>query len=169
MLPLPVHVNREREILAGLEEVKFLFQKQRVRAHINILLARDQAGDDLRHLGVQQRLPARDGDHGGAALLYRAEALLRGELSLQDVRRVLNLATAGTCQVAAKERLEHQHERILLPARELLLEYVSRYGPGLGDGYGHIRKLLLNKAKTSQKNTGQKRYGERRLWTRYSL
>ena len=38
----------------------------------------------------------------------------------EDVGRVLDLAAAGARQVAAEERLEHQHERVALAAREPL-------------------------------------------------
>ena len=57
---------------------------------------------------------------GRAALIDRPEALLGGQLALQDVGRVLDLAAAGAGQVAAEQRLQHQHQRILLPPGELL-------------------------------------------------
>ena len=40
---LAVHVNGERQILAGLEEVQLFLQQQRVGAEIDVFLARDQA------------------------------------------------------------------------------------------------------------------------------
>ena len=48
------------KILARLELVEFFFQQQRVRAEVNVFLARDQAFDDLRNLRMHQRLAARD-------------------------------------------------------------------------------------------------------------
>ncbi len=64
-------------------------------------------------------------DHGRAALFNGGEALLGRELLFEDVRRILHLAAAGAGQVAAEERLEHQHKRIALVAGEALLEHVS--------------------------------------------
>ena len=45
-----------------------------------------------------------------------AKALLGRELLLENVRRILHLAAAGAGQVAAEERLQHQHQRIALVA-----------------------------------------------------
>ena len=38
----PSRCTENEKILAGLEKMKFFFQKQRVRAHIDVLLARDE-------------------------------------------------------------------------------------------------------------------------------
>ena len=48
VLALAVHVDGEGQVLAGLEQVELLFQQQRVGAEVDVLLARDQAFDDLR-------------------------------------------------------------------------------------------------------------------------
>ena len=116
MLALAVHVDGERQILARLEEIDLLFQQQRVGAQVDVLLARDQALDDLVDLRMHQRLAAGNGDHRRAALVHRAEAFLRREVLLEHVRRILDFAAAGARQVAAKQRLQHQHQRIALAA-----------------------------------------------------
>src|ERR1700750_2492490 len=54
------------------------------------------------------------------------------------MRRILNLPAAGTCQIAAKQRLQHQDERIALTAGESLPENIRRNCPHLGDGYCHF-------------------------------
>ena len=87
---------------------------------------------------MEEGFAAGDGDHGRAALVDRLEALLGGELGLEDVGGVLDLAAAGAGEVAAKERLEHEDERIALAAEELLLEDVGGDGPGLRYGYCHL-------------------------------
>src|SRR6202000_1699297 len=112
VLTLAVYVDREREIFARLEKVKFFLKNPRVRAHVYVLLASDQSGYDLRHLWVQKGFTAGDGDHRGAALFDSAEAFFRRQVLLKDVGRVLNLATSGTGQIAAEEWLQHQHQRI---------------------------------------------------------
>ena len=69
---------------------------------------------------VQQRLAAGDAHHRRAALVGRREALLDRQVLLEHVTRVLDLAAAGAGQVAAEQRLEHQHERVPLAPRESL-------------------------------------------------
>ncbi len=89
-----IHVNGKAEVLAGLEEVELLFQQQRVCAEVNVLLPRYQAFYNLADLRMHQRLAARDGDHGRAALVHRPEALFRGKLPFQHVCRVLDFSAA---------------------------------------------------------------------------
>ncbi len=50
---------------------------------------------------------------------------------------MLNLAAAGAGQIAAKQRLEHQHQRIALHAAQLLAQHVGGDGPHLREGNGH--------------------------------
>ncbi len=133
VLTLAVDVDRKREILARRKEVQLLLQQKRVRAHVNVFLARDEPGNDLRHLRVQQRLAAGDRNHRGAALFDCLEALFRREFGLEDVRGILNLSAARTGEVAAEQRLEHQHERIPFAPAELLLQNISCNRPGLRD------------------------------------
>ena len=77
---------------------------------------------------MQQRLAAGDRDHRRAALVDRLEALLDAEALVQDQVRVVDLAAAGAGEVAAEERLEHQHERIARVALEALGEDVAPDG-----------------------------------------
>ena len=58
---------------------------------------------------------------GTPALFNCGEALFWRQFLLKDVGWVLDFAAAGAGQVAAEERLKHEHERILLLALELLL------------------------------------------------
>ena len=133
-----VEVYAEGEIFAGLEEINFLFQQQRVGAEIDVFLAGDQALDDLGDPGMHERLAAGDGNHGRATLIHSAEAFLGRELFLEDVGGILDLAASGASQVAAKQRLQHEHERILLAPRKFLAQYVRRDRPHLRHGYGHF-------------------------------
>jgi hypothetical protein len=132
MLLLAVHVNREAQIFAGLEQVQLLFEQQRVGAEINIFLARDQAFDNFVDFWMHQRFAAGDGDHGGSALIDGFEAIFRGQVGFQDVGRVLNLAASGTSQVAPKQRLQHEHERIALASGHLLAQDIGSHCPHLG-------------------------------------
>ena len=108
-----------------------LGKQQRVGAEINVFLAGHQPVHDLDDLRVHQRLAARNADDRRAAFLNRAETFLGSELFFQDVRGILDLAAAGTGQVAAQERLEHQDKGVLFPPFELLADDVGRHGPHL--------------------------------------
>jgi hypothetical protein len=67
---------------------------------------------------VQQRLAARDHDHGRSALVDRLHALGNRKALVEDRIRIIDLAAAGAGQVAAEQRLEHQDERVALdPAK----------------------------------------------------
>ncbi len=108
----PVEMDRESKIGAGLEQVQLLFQQQRVGAEVNEPLARDQRGDDLADALVQQGLATRNRDHRRAALLDRRDAVIDREPPVQDFVRIVDLAATRTGQVAAKQGLQHEHQRI---------------------------------------------------------
>src|SRR5271167_83843 len=119
--------------------MELLLEQQRVGAKVDVLLARDEAGDDLGDLRMQQWLAARDGDHGRATLVHRAQALLHRELLAEHVSGILDLAAAGAGQVAAKERFQHQHQWVALAALDLLLQDVGGDRPHLGNRNSHVR------------------------------
>jgi len=101
VLAQAVHVNDEREILAGLELVHALFQQEPIGAKVNVFLASEQAFHNLGDSRVHERFAARDTHHRSAALVHRVEAFFWCELLLQDVAGVLNFPAACTGQVAA--------------------------------------------------------------------
>ncbi len=137
VLALAVEMHGEGEVLGRRELRQAALEFERVGAEVDVLLARDEAVDDLDDLRMQQRLAAGDGDHGRAALFDGGEALLGRELLFEDVRRILHLAAAGAGQVAAEERLKHEHQRIALVALEPLLEDIGGNRPHLGDWNCH--------------------------------
>ena len=71
VLALPIQMHREREILAGLEQVQLFFQQQRVGAQVDVLPARHQPSHNLRHPRVQQRFPAGNGEVASTILKRR--------------------------------------------------------------------------------------------------
>ena len=133
-----VEVNHPHEVDRRLEEMDLLLQQQRVGAEEDELLALDELLDDLRHLLVHERLAAGDRDHRRAALFDRRDALFHAQPLAQDLVGVLNLAAAGAREVALKQRLELEDERILLLAFELLAGDVFRDGDLLLEGHAHI-------------------------------
>ena len=137
VLALAIEVDREGEVLRRRELGQTPFQLERVGAEVDVFLARDEAVDDLNNLRMQQRLAAGNGDHGRAAFFDRGEALLGRELLFENVRRILHLAATGAGQVAAEERLKHQHKRIALVAGEALLQHISGNRPHLRNRNSH--------------------------------
>ena len=138
MIPLPIQVDGEGQVLRRRELGQPPLQFERVGAKVNVLLARDEAVDDLDNLRMQQRLTTGNRNHRHAALFNRGETLFRRELLLQNVRRILHLAAPCAGQVAAEERLQHQHQRIALVAGELLLQHIFDYRPHLRDRNRHL-------------------------------
>src|SRR6185295_14491284 len=74
---------------------------------------------------VDERLAARNGDHRRAALVDRVEAFLDREALIEDRIRIIDLAAARAREIAAEQRLQHQHERIALTTKKLLLHDVG--------------------------------------------
>jgi hypothetical protein len=117
-------MHREEQVGRGLELAELLFQQQRVGAERDELLARHDAFHDRADVLVDQRLATRDRHHRRAALVDRIEAFLHREPAIEDRIRIIDLAAAGACEVAAEQRLQHQDERIALTPHQLLPDEV---------------------------------------------
>jgi fructosamine-3-kinase len=115
-----VEMHREEQIRRWLEQVQLLFQEQRIGAQRDEFLALDDAFDDLADLLVDQRLAARNGDHRRAALVDGVEAFLHRQALIEDGVGIVDLAAADAGEVAAKQRLQHQHQRIAFAAFQAL-------------------------------------------------
>ena len=72
-----------------------------------------------------------------AALFDGLKALLGRELLLQNVGRVLDLAAAGAGEIAAEQRLEHQHQGIALSPAQMLAKNIAADCYGLAKRYSH--------------------------------
>src|SRR5581483_4525748 len=132
-----VQVHAERQVVRRGELVEARFEPDRIGAQVDELLARDQAAHDLVDLRMQQRLAAGNRDDRRTALLDRREALFGAEVTAQHLDRVLDLAAAAAGQIAAEERLEHQHERVLLAPGKPLPDHVRSDCYGLLERYRH--------------------------------
>ncbi len=132
-----IEVDVPREELVRLEQVHLLLEQQRVRAEIDELLSGQDALDDLRQLLMQKRLTAGDRDHGRAALIDRGERVGDRKALVQNFVRVVDLPAAGTGEVATKQRLQHQHERIALAANQMLLHDIGADAQHLVHRDGH--------------------------------
>ena len=97
--------------------------------------------DDLVDLLVQQRLAAGDHHHRRAALVDRLHALGDRQALVQDFGRIVDLAAAGAGQVAAEQRLQHQHQRIALAADQMLLDDIGADTQRLVQRDGHALRI----------------------------
>ena len=125
VLLVAVEMHRPDEIRARLVVLHPLFHQQRVGAQIDELPPRDDALDDRRQFLVQQRLAAGDRDDRGAALIDRLQRVGDGNALIQDLVGIVDLAAAGAGQIAAKQRLQHQHQRIALSPGQLLADQIA--------------------------------------------
>ena len=121
----PVHVHAEAEELAGLELVELALEQERVGAEVDVPPPLHQGPRDRGDLRVQQGLPPGDAHHRRAALVGGGHALRDREVPLEDRRGVLYFSTSSAREIAAEQGLQHQHQRIALPAGEALLHHVS--------------------------------------------
>jgi hypothetical protein len=118
-LAVAIQVDGEGQVWRGLILVDVLREQYRVGAEVDEFLALHDAGDDLRHLLVNQGFAARNGDDGRAAFVHGLERILDTHPLLQDLLRIVDLAAAGAGQVALEQRLEHEHQGVSLVAPEL--------------------------------------------------
>jgi hypothetical protein len=125
MLAQSVEVDGEEEIRRRLEQMQLLLEQKRVRAERDELLLGDQAFHDLADLTVDQRLAAGNGYHRRTALVGGVEALLDRQTAVEDRIGIVNLAAANASEVATKQRLQHEHERVAFSPQEFLLEDVG--------------------------------------------
>jgi len=86
-LPIAVQMNRESEVGRRPIFVDMPGEQNRVGAEIDELLARHDAGDDLRHFLVNERLSARNGHDGCAAFVDGAHGVFDTDPLLQDFLR----------------------------------------------------------------------------------
>src|SRR5204863_8509594 len=111
--------------------LQLLLEENGVRAEVDVLAPRDQLGHEGADLRVHEGLAAGDADHRRPALLHRRQALRDAEMLPQYMSGVLDLAAAGTGEVAAEQRLEHEHEWIAGIPAQALLEDVAGDRPHL--------------------------------------
>ena len=97
--------------------MEFLLEQERVGAKRNEFLARHDPLDDVADLAMDQRFAAGDRHHRRATFIDRVETFLRRQSLIEDRIWIIDLAATHAGEVAAEQRLEHEHERIALSAR----------------------------------------------------
>src|SRR6266516_7002943 len=136
-----VQMHREKQIWRRFEQMEFLFQQQGVGADRHEFLACHQTTDDLANFLVDQRLAARNRHHRRATFVGGIPAFLRRHAAIEDRVGIVDLAAADACEVAAKQRLEHQHQRIALSAKQFLLDHIPADAQFLEERYCHYKFL----------------------------
>src|SRR5262245_57943877 len=134
---IAVEMDRPGEGRMWLEVVDPLGQQQRVGAQDHKFLAREETFDDARNLAMEQRLATGDRDDRCAAFVDRRHALVVRQALIEDLVGIVDLAATGAGEVAAKQRLQHQHERIALAAGNVLAQHVSPDMSRLQKGNAH--------------------------------
>src|SRR5258708_1868824 len=130
--------GQEIQEQAGMHEIPLLALAE--RKHVaEQLLARNEAAHDLADVLVDQRLAAGDRHHRRATFVGGIPAFLRRHAAIEDRVRIVDLAAADAGQVAAKQRLEHQHQRIALPAKQFLLDQILTDAQLLEERYCHYK------------------------------
>ena len=138
-----------------------LLELERVGAEVEILLAGDDAGHDLLDLRMEQRLATGNRNDWRTAFIHRCEALLGREVRPQHLRRMLDLATATAGEIAAKERLEHEHERVAGIATQPLHGHMTQNGHHLSNGHTHAtRSLTLRLQAVAEENLARAMSGK---------
>ena len=120
-----VEMHREEQIGRRLEQLQLFFEKQRIGAQRDEFLARHDAFDDLADLFVDERLAARNGDHRRAALVDGVEAFLDRQALVEDGVRIIDLTATSAGEIAAEQRLQHQHQRIALTPGQTLTHHIG--------------------------------------------
>src|SRR3984893_5925974 len=136
-LAVAVEVHRPDEVRARLEQMEPFLQQQGVRAQVDELAPRNDAGSDRRDLLVQQGLSAGDGDDRLTERDDGLQAFVDRQALVQDLVGVIDLAAAGARQIAAEERLEHEHQRISFAPSQLLANDVGADARFLKKRNGH--------------------------------
>src|SRR6185295_12981456 len=99
---------------------------------------------DLADLLVNQRLATGDRHHRRAAFVGRVPAFLRRHAAVEDRVGVVDLAATDASEVAPEQRFQHQHQRIALPAKQLLLDQIAADTQFLEKRYCHVRDFFLD-------------------------
>jgi hypothetical protein len=82
---------------------------------------------------------ARDGDHGGSALIRGVPALLGRESFIEDVIGILDFTATCAGKVTTEEGLEHEDKGIAFVAADFLSENIGGNCPSLANRNWHRR------------------------------
>ena len=87
---------------------------------------------------MQQRLAASDHHNRGAAFVHRAEAIGKRQALVQDLIGIVDLAAARASQIATKQGLQHQDQRIALNTLQGLRHHIGANLRHLQDRNAHL-------------------------------
>src|SRR4051794_881130 len=136
-LAIPVQMYRKRKVGRRFELMHAFLEQQRIGAQIDEFFALDDAFDDAHDVFVNERLAAWNRYDRRTALVHRCEALGNAQTAIEDLVGIVDFAATGTREIAAEQRLQHQHDRIAAHATQLLADDVARYAELLNEGNSH--------------------------------
>src|SRR5215813_6209770 len=114
-------------------------QQNRIGAQIDESLAAHDTGDDLRHLFVDERFAAGDGNDWRAALVDCMQSVGDAHAPLQHLFRIVDLAAPGTGKIALEQGLQHQHQRVAPLTAQPARDHVASDTVHLMQRYSHVR------------------------------
>ena len=132
-----VEMHVDQQPAAGAKGADFLLQQRAVGAKVDVFPPRDEALDQDLDFRVDQRFAAADAHDRRAALGHGGQALLDRQPAVHRVGVFADPPAAGARQVAGVQRFEHQDQRKLLLARQLLAKQVGCHRAGQGEGKSH--------------------------------
>jgi hypothetical protein len=112
-------------------------EKKPIGTKVDKLLLIDEGGGDPWHLFVHEWLASRDGYDGRTTFLGCRKAFFGAETSVENFFWIVDLSTSGTAQVAAKQGLKHQHQRIPFSSVNLLVDDITCERKLLNERYPH--------------------------------
>jgi len=78
----------------------------------------------------------------GTAFIGRCNAFIDAEPLIENRIWIIDLATAGAGKIAAKQRLQHQHQRIALYTLQMLGNHIGANSNRLAQWNGHDKASL---------------------------
>src|SRR6516165_9258462 len=137
VVAIAIEMNRPCEIGARAELLDLLLEQQRIGAEVDEFLACDQTRDDLIDVAVEQRLATGEHDDWGPTFIDGIKTLVDAQALIEDRVGVIDLATACTSEVAAKQRFQHQDQRIPPYTLQVLSDDIGAYADRLAQRDGH--------------------------------
>ena len=125
-----------REVVAQL-----FAQEHSVRADVNDPFLRQQAGDEILDVRVDQRLAPADRNHRRPALRRGTQAVFQRHDLLQRGRILADAPAAGAGEVAGVERLQLQDRRKFLNAPDFFSDDMARNPGGQRERKPHRARI----------------------------
>ena len=95
--------------------------------NVKILFPRNNPFNNFSDLRMKQWFTPRYRHNRGATFIHRLQTLRWRKMFTKYLTRMLNLPTAGTCQITSEKRFEHKHEWVLIVPSETLYSNMTQH------------------------------------------